>query len=54
MTRDPKTIGPDALVATALETLNSASITALLVVQEKSRSASSTCTTLLGASAPWG
>jgi arabinose-5-phosphate isomerase len=35
MTRDPKTIGPDALVASALEILNSASITALLVVERK-------------------
>jgi arabinose-5-phosphate isomerase len=35
MTRDPKTITPDALVASALETLNSASITALLVVESK-------------------
>jgi arabinose-5-phosphate isomerase len=33
MTRDPKTIRPDALVATALETLNSQSITALWVVE---------------------
>ncbi len=33
MTRDPKTIGPDALVASALETLNAAAITALLVVE---------------------
>ena len=35
MTRDPKTIGPGALVASALEILNSASITALLVVEER-------------------
>jgi arabinose-5-phosphate isomerase len=35
MTRDPKTIRPDALVATALETLNSQSITALLVVEDR-------------------
>jgi arabinose-5-phosphate isomerase len=35
MTRDPKTILPDALVATALETLNSLSITALFVVEER-------------------
>jgi arabinose-5-phosphate isomerase len=33
MTPDPKTIGPDALVASALEILNSAAITALLVVE---------------------
>ena len=35
MTRDPKTIGPDALVASALEILNAASITALFVVERK-------------------
>jgi arabinose-5-phosphate isomerase len=35
MTRDPKTIGPDALVASALETLNAAAITALLVVERR-------------------
>jgi arabinose-5-phosphate isomerase len=35
MTREPKTIAPDALVATALEILNSAAITALLVVEER-------------------
>ncbi len=35
MTRDPKTIGPDLLVASALEILNSAAITALLVVEER-------------------
>ena len=35
MTPDPKTIRPDALVASALETLNSLSITALLVVEER-------------------
>jgi len=35
MTRDPKTIGPDMLVASALEILNSAAITALLVVEER-------------------
>jgi arabinose-5-phosphate isomerase len=35
MTPDPKTIEPDALVASALEILNSASITALLVVERK-------------------
>ena len=34
MTRDPKTITPDALVASALEILNSASITALMVVEQ--------------------
>jgi arabinose-5-phosphate isomerase len=34
MTRDPKTIAPDALVASALEILNAASITALLVVED--------------------
>jgi arabinose-5-phosphate isomerase len=33
MTPDPKTIAPDALVASALETLNSAAIMALLVVE---------------------
>jgi arabinose-5-phosphate isomerase len=35
MTRDPKTVGPDALVATALEMLEAASISALLVVEER-------------------
>ncbi len=35
MTRDPKTIAPDALVASALDILNSAAITALLVVERK-------------------
>jgi arabinose-5-phosphate isomerase len=35
MTRDPKTIAPDALVASALETLNSAAIMALLVVEDR-------------------
>jgi arabinose-5-phosphate isomerase len=35
MTPEPKTIEPDALVASALEILNSAAITALLVVDEK-------------------
>ena len=35
MTPDPKTIGPDALVATALEILNSAAIMALLVVENR-------------------
>jgi arabinose-5-phosphate isomerase len=34
MTQDPKTIEPDALVASALEVLNAASITALLVVED--------------------
>ncbi len=33
MTPDPKTIAPDALVASALDILNSAAITALLVVE---------------------
>jgi len=33
MTADPKTITPDALVASALEVLNAAAITALLVVE---------------------
>ena len=33
MTANPRTIGPDALVASALEILNSVSITALLVVE---------------------
>jgi arabinose-5-phosphate isomerase len=35
MTPDPKTIAPDALVASALEILNSASITALMVVENR-------------------
>ena len=35
MTRDPKTVEPDALVASALEILNSAAITALLVVEDR-------------------
>jgi len=35
MTRDPKTIGPDALVASALDILNGSAITALLVVEER-------------------
>jgi arabinose-5-phosphate isomerase len=35
MTRDPKTIEPDALVASALEILNAAAITALLVVEDE-------------------
>jgi arabinose-5-phosphate isomerase len=35
MTPDPKTIAPDALVASALEMLNSAAITALLVVENR-------------------
>ncbi len=35
MTADPKMIGPDALVASALEILNRTSITALLVVERK-------------------
>jgi arabinose-5-phosphate isomerase len=35
MTTEPKTIGPDALVASALEILNSAAITALLVVERR-------------------
>jgi arabinose-5-phosphate isomerase len=35
MTPDPKTIAPDALVASALEVLNSASIMALLVVEDR-------------------
>jgi arabinose-5-phosphate isomerase len=33
MTPDPKTVAPDALVASALEIMNSAAITALLVVE---------------------
>ena len=37
MTPDPKTIGPDALVASALEVLNAAAITALLVVEDNER-----------------
>jgi arabinose-5-phosphate isomerase len=35
MTRDPKTIGPETLVASALDILNAASITALLVVERR-------------------
>jgi arabinose-5-phosphate isomerase len=35
MTRDPKTIHPDALVASALEVLNAAAITALMVVEDR-------------------
>ncbi|MBT9288927.1 KpsF/GutQ family sugar-phosphate isomerase [Prosthecodimorpha staleyi] len=35
MTRRPKTIRPDALLATAIEMLNAASITALLVVDDE-------------------
>ena len=35
MTPDPKTIAPDALVASALEMLNSAAITALMVVENR-------------------
>ena len=35
MTAEPKTVGPDALVASALEILNSATITALLVVERR-------------------
>ena len=35
MTRAPKTIGPDALVASALDILNAASITALFVMERK-------------------
>ncbi len=35
MTRDPKTIGPDALVASALDVLNAASITALFAVERR-------------------
>ena len=35
MTPDPKTIAPDALVASALEILNSAAIMALLVVEDR-------------------
>ncbi len=35
MTPDPKTIGPDALLATALEILNAAEITALFVMERK-------------------
>ena len=34
MTRAPKTIGPDMLVASAIELINSASITALFVVED--------------------
>ncbi len=35
MTRDPKSIGPDALLASALEILNAASITALFVLERR-------------------
>lgn len=35
MTRGPRTVGPDTLVASALEILNSAAITALLVVEDR-------------------
>jgi arabinose-5-phosphate isomerase len=35
MTPDPKTIHPDALVASALEVLNAAAITALMVVEDR-------------------
>jgi arabinose-5-phosphate isomerase len=35
MTPDPKTVAPDALVASALEMLNSAAITALMVVENR-------------------
>lgn len=35
MTRNPKTIRPDALLASAMEMLNSAAITALLVVEDR-------------------
>jgi len=35
MTPDPKTIGPDALVASALDVLNAAEITALFAVERK-------------------
>lgn len=34
MTRGPKVIGPDTLVATALQTINASSITTLIVVEE--------------------
>ena len=37
MTPDPKTIRPDALVASALEVLNAAAITALMVVDDNDR-----------------
>ncbi len=35
MTRAPKTVGPDALVATALQMVNSSSITSLMVVKDE-------------------
>ncbi len=35
MTRNPKTVDPDALVASALDVLNAAAITALVVVERK-------------------
>jgi arabinose-5-phosphate isomerase len=34
MTRTPKTVGPDALVATALQVINSSAITTLMVVED--------------------
>ena len=33
MTREPKTAGPDTLVATALQTINNSAITSLMVVE---------------------
>jgi arabinose-5-phosphate isomerase len=35
MTRQPKTIGPETLAATALQTINSSAITALMVVESR-------------------
>ena len=44
MTRNPKTIGRDTLAGEALELLNSSKITALIVTDATSRSASCICT----------
>jgi arabinose-5-phosphate isomerase len=33
MTREPKTVGPDTLAATALQIVNSSAITALVVTE---------------------
>jgi arabinose-5-phosphate isomerase len=35
MTREPKTLGPETLVAKALQTINSSAITALMVVENR-------------------
>jgi arabinose-5-phosphate isomerase len=34
MTREPKWVGPETIVATALQTINSSSITSLMVVED--------------------